>query len=434
MSPDPQRSPAADPADAAFAAGLAHVLDPAGWDLLQSLPPYTEADALKLGATLRAAGHDPDLVAAVLTQARLRARGREKFGEFADRMLLTPRGLEQATRLTIAALHARRFVDAGIECIADLGCGIGGDAMAAAALGLDVIAVDRDPVTVAVATTNLSAFPGSTAELGEAESFDVSRVDGVWMDPARRTVRGPERRLHDPEEYSPPLSAAVGIAERLATGAGGPAAGAHGALGVKLGPAIDHAALPADTETQWISWHGQVLEADCWFGPLATARVTRSALVIGTDGAHRLTDAEDPAAASEPVDPGPLRAHLYEPDGAVIRSGLLGVLATRLGATTIDPTIAYLTADEHLETPLAHGYVVRDVMPFGLKRLTAYLREHRIGRVEIKKRGTAVEPEELRRRLRPRRFGDESATLICTRIAGEQSVIVATPHAKEARA
>ncbi len=67
-------------------------------------------------------------------------------------------------------------------------------------------------------------------------------------------------------------------------------------------------------------------------------------------------------------------------------------------------------------------------MPFGMKRLSSYLREHRIGRLEIKKRGTAVEPEELRRRLRPKRFGDESATLILTRIAGEQSVIVATPH------
>jgi hypothetical protein len=67
-------------------------------------------------------------------------------------------------------------------------------------------------------------------------------------------------------------------------------------------------------------------------------------------------------------------------------------------------------------------------MPFGLKRLTSYLREHRLGVLEIKKRGTAVEPEELRRKLRPRRFGEERATLILTRIDGEQSVVVASPH------
>jgi hypothetical protein len=70
---------------------------------------------------------------------------------------------------------------------------------------------------------------------------------------------------------------------------------------------------------------------------------------------------------------------------------------------------------------------VRDVLPFGLKTLTAYLREHRLGVLEIKKRGTAVEPDELRRRLKPRRFGDGSATLILTRVAGQQVVIVADP-------
>lgn len=417
----------ADPAEAAFAAGLERVLSPEGWDLLQSLPPYREADALRLGATLRAAGHDAELVSAVLTQARLRERATEKFGEFAGQMLLTPRGLEQATRLPIAALHARRFLDAGVRTLADLGCGIGGDSMAASALGLDVTAVDLDPVTVAVATVNLRPFPASRAELGRAEDADPARTEGIWMDPARRTVRGPARRLHDPEEYSPPLSTVVDLADRLgrAHGLDGP-----GPLGVKLGPAIDHAALPAGSETQWISWHGQVLEADCWLGPLATDGVRRSALVIGREGATQLrdTDATGDAGARDP-EPGELGAHLYEPDGAVIRAGLLGVLAERLGARTIDPTIAYLTAEEQTATPLAQGYAVRDVMPFGLKRLTSYLREHRLGRLEIKKRGTAVEPDELRRRLRPRRFGDEAATLILTRIAGEQSVIVAEPRA-----
>lgn len=433
MTSDPTPTGTSDPADAAFAAGLERVLAPEGWDLLQTLPPYEESDALRLGATLRNAGHDPQLVAAVLTQARLRARGQEKFGEFTSRMLLTPRGLEQATRLPVAALHARRFLDAGVRTLADLGCGIGGDAMAAAALGLDVIAVDLDPVTVAVATVNLSAFPTARAELGDAAAFDVSRVDGVWMDPARRTTSGPARRLYDPEECSPPLSEVVRIARRLGRGSDG--AGADGALGVKLGPGIDHAALPPGTETQWISWHGQVLEADCWFGPLRTPGVSRSALVIGRDGASRLDDRDhgevaeaSGADAVSAVAPGELGAHLYEPDGAVIRAGLLGVLAERLGAHTIDPTIAYLTSDDAIASPFAHGYTVRDAMPFGVKRLTAYLREHRLGRVEIKKRGTAVESDELRRRLRPRRFGDESATLILTRIDGEQSVIVADPH------
>jgi SAM-dependent methyltransferase len=411
-------APEADPQQSA----LEQVLDPAGWALLQSLPPYDEREALRLGGRLREAGHPPERVSAVLTQSRLRAKGQEKFGEFADRMLFTPDGLEQATRLPIAALHARRFREAGISSLADLGCGIGGDAMAAAALDLDVLAVDLDPSTVAVATVNLMPFPSARVELGRAEDHDPARTEGIWLDPARRRPargRGGSVRLHDPEEYSPPLSAVRELARRLGGG------GQDGPLGAKLGPGIDHSALPALTETQWLSWHGQVLEATCWFGPLAQPGTTRSALVIDREGAHRLAprgeETRDP-------DPGPLGDHLFEPDGAVIRAGLLGRVAQDLGAHTLDPTIAYLTGDTRASTPFAAGYSVRDVMPFSLKRLTGYLREHRLGVLEIKKRGTAVEPDELRRKLRPRRFGEERATLVLTRIAGEQHVIVASPH------
>lgn len=423
---DAPGTPHDDPARDAFSAGLARLLDPAGWALLESLPPYGDADALTLGARLRQEGHDPELVAAALTQSRLREQARDKFGEFAAQMLLTPNGLEQATRLPLAALHAQRFRSRGITAVADLGCGIGGDAMPAAALGLDVLAIDRDPTTVAVATVNLRPFPEARAELGTVEDFDIdaARAEGrgIWTDPARRTERGASRRVHDPEQYSPPLSAVRALARRL----GGD--GADGPLGTKLGPGIHHDDLPPGTETQWLSWHGQVLEADCWFGPLATAGVRRSALVVGADGAHRLDDIDDPGDPAV----GDLGAHIYEPDGAVIRAGLLGRLAADLDARTIDPTIAYLTSDRAVTTPFAHGYTVDDVMPFGLKRLTAYLRERGIGRLEIKKRGTAVEPEDLRRRLRPRRFGDGSATLILTRVAGRQSIIVATPHARAA--
>ena len=39
-------------------------------------------------------------------------------------------------------------------------------------------------------------------------------------------------------------------------------------------------------------------------------------------------------------------------------------------------------------------------MPFQLKALRAYLRDRDVGALTIKKRGTAVEPEQLRRQLR----------------------------------
>ena len=415
--------PPADDADAALRA-LEPVLHPGGWSLLNSLPPYREDDVLRTSTRLREAGHSPELVSAVLTQSRLRARAADKFGEFAWSMLFTPHGLEQATRLRIAALHAQRFQRAGVGSVADLGCGIGGDSMAMAGLGLEVMAVDRDPAAVAVATVNLLPFPNARAQLGDAAEHDPGSTEGVWLDPARRAPsRGGTRRLHDPEEYEPPLSAVLDLARRLGTDDG------LGPLGAKLGPAVAREALPREVEVQWLSYHGQVLEAAAWCGPLAREGVLSSALLIDHSGAHRLDRGVD--SAGDPT-PGPVGDHVYEPDGAVIRAGLIGTLAEHLGARTLDETIAYLTGDRQVSTPFARGYTVHDVMPFGLKRLTAYLREHRLGVLEIKKRGTAVEPEELRRKLRPRRFGDESATLILTRIGGEQSVIVASPHPRPA--
>ena len=105
---------------------LVELLSPEGLRLLDSLPAYSSTDdVVQSVAALRKAGHGPGLVAAVLNQSKLRARARPKFGPFADRMLFTEAGLEQATRLSVAAQHAGRFQRAGIQWVADLGCGIG---------------------------------------------------------------------------------------------------------------------------------------------------------------------------------------------------------------------------------------------------------------------------------------------------------------------
>ncbi|WP_315133514.1 methyltransferase domain-containing protein, partial [uncultured Actinomyces sp.] len=246
---------------------LAPLLTPAGWALLATLPPYRQDEALALGERLRAQGHSPDLVAAALTQQRLRARAAAKFGPFASTMLFTPDGLEQATRLAVAAHHAARYQHAGTTRVADLGCGIGGDALALAGLGLGVLAVERDETTAALATVNLMRFPEVTVRCADAREVDLvaESVDGVFADPARRSGG---RRLTDPEQWSPPLSTVLAWREQVP------------ALGVKAAPGIDHALLPADAHVQWVSVDGGVLEADIWCGPLALEGPGRSALVL----------------------------------------------------------------------------------------------------------------------------------------------------------
>ena len=179
-----------------------------GWGLLQSLPPYDESSALALGEGLRVAGFDADLVAAALTQSRLRAKGRAKFGDFAAGMLFTSDGLEQATRLEIAARHAGRFRAAGMRQVFDLGCGIGADAMAIAGLDLKVTAIDADEVTATLAGVNLRHWPAASASVGTVEGTRLpkgegARHTGAWLDPARRTPGRHGRARPDPARVQP---------------------------------------------------------------------------------------------------------------------------------------------------------------------------------------------------------------------------------------
>lgn len=389
------------------AAALSRLLSAEGWALLSALPRYDETRAMALSRRLHAEGIDPDLVAAALTQSRLRARARAKFGEFADGMLFTATGLEQATRLVVAAHHARRYLAAGATTVADLTCGIGADSMAFAGVGLHVVAVDADEVTAAVATVNLRHFPEAQVRHADGLALDLAGIDAGYADPARRTSSG--ARVGDPAAYTPPLAALLAVRERLP------------ALGVKVGPGLPHRAVPDDAHAQWVSADGEVVEAGLWFGALAPEGPGRSALVLRNGGAHVVADR---TGATRP-DVGPVGAYLYEPDGAVIRAGLVHQVAQDVHGRLIDPTIAYVTADRLAATPVATAYRVHDELAFSVKRLRAYLRERGVGRLTVKKRGTAVTPEQLRAQLDLR--GTAEATIVLTRVAGAQRVLVVEP-------
>ena len=399
------------------AENIAPILTPEGWELLNSLEPYSEADSLKTSTALRKAGHSPELVAAALTQSKLRAKAAAKFGPFAEQMLFTKAGLEQATRLNIAALHAQRFVQAGVEHVADLGCGIGADALALATLERKVTAVERDETTAAVATINLMPWPNATVVNADAEQVDLNGVDGVWLDPARRTTTtSGTTRLFDPEAFSPPLSFVEKLADQ-----GLP-------VGVKMGPGIPHDALPADCEAQWVSVDGDVTEATLWFNSLARPGVRRAALVISNGGSAELTSDIGYVPAEQDVSVGPAEGYLYEPDGAVIRAGLVADVARQLGGHLLDEHIAYICAPDLLQTPFARAYKVLEVRPYNVKKLKAWVKASRIGTLEIKKRGTSVTPEELRKTLLTGSGkGPNKATLVLTRMGEERVAIVVEP-------
>jgi THUMP domain-containing protein len=401
-------------------AALALLVDGEGWDLLASLPAYDPGTELALQTRLRDAGYAPELVSAALLQSQLRARARDKFGPFADGMLFTVDGLEQATRFPVAAWHASRYLRAEIRLVHDLGCGIGADAMAFAGLDLGVQAVDADAVTAVVAGVNLRHWPAAQAAHARAEDVELpsgaaATHTGVWLDPARRLggpadATGRSRRVFSLDRMSPSWRTVQGYAAQVP------------ATGAKLSPAFPHAARPEGAEAQWVSWRGDVVECAVWWGPLVETP-GRTATMLGPVADAVTVTEDDAAGAAAPLDgPGGLDRYLYEPDRAVIRAGLTGALARLVGGAELDDGVGYVAAGVDLPVPWAHRYTLVEAMPWNVKTVRGWLRERGLGRLTIKKRGVALDPEAVRRQLRL--TGSGEATLVLTRVAGRPYALV----------
>ncbi|MCA1666383.1 MAG: class I SAM-dependent methyltransferase [Thermomicrobia bacterium] len=377
------------------------LLDTDGQRLLAEIAArgLTEANTLALATELRRRYPAP-LVAAAMTQVRLRARAYTKFGDDAARMYFTQAGLEQATSGIVATHHAARYRAA--RRIADLCCGIGGD-LRALVDGHDVLAVDRDPLTAAVAAANLRALGLASRVIvrcDDVTTVDFMGYDAAFLDPARRAAG---RRIFNVADYQPPWSFIASLVGRV------------GNVGIKVAPGIPHDLVPPDTEAEWVSRDGDVKEAALWFGALRTAGVARRATLLPSGATLTATTREPPPLSSP-------RRYLFEPDGAVIRAHLVAEVAAQINGALLDPTIAYITSDTLTPTPFARAYIIEDAMPFSLKRLRAYLRERAIGHVVIKKRGSPLTPETLLNDLRL--AGDNHCILFLTKVSGKHTVLI----------
>ncbi|WP_199515777.1 class I SAM-dependent methyltransferase [Nucisporomicrobium flavum] len=381
---------------------LAALRTPEGSAALAAAAEVAGGDPLAAASALRSRGVPAPLAAAALTQTDLRRRAVGKFGAGAAAMFFTRAGFEQATRAVVADRRAARLRAAGVASLADLGCGLGSDALAAARQGIRVYAVDADPLTAAVARANAEAAGLAdlvTVECADATSVRVERFDAVFADPARR--RAGRGRLMDPQAWSPPWDFIAALPQRVPRTV------------LKLAPGIDHALLPPGAEGEWVSVDGDLVEAAFWCGPLA--EFARRASLVPSGGMLHGSGVE-----AAPV--GPVGRFLYDPDPAVVRSHLVAEFAAVVGGRLADPDIAYVHTDAPVDTAYARRLEITDVMPFSLKRLRALLRERGVGRLEIRKRGSALEPEQLRRDLRLN--GSAAASLVLTRVAGAPTVLL----------
>ncbi|HEY2794373.1 MAG TPA: SAM-dependent methyltransferase [Micromonosporaceae bacterium] len=386
---------------------LAEIRTPAGSAALEAASALSHLDPLAAASALRATGVPPSLAAAALTQAELRRKAVGKFGDDADRMLFTRAGLEQATRREVADRRARRLADTGVRNLIDLGCGIGSDAFAAARAGIRVLAVDADEVTATVASANASALElDVTVTYATAEGTELAGADAAFCDPARRKGNS---RIFDPAAFSPSWDFVRHLVETVPRSV------------LKLAPGIDHAMIPRDAEAEWVSVDGDVVEAAFWCGPLASSSPRRA--TVFHDG--EVDELVGDGSSEAPL--GPPDRFVHNPDGAVLRAHLLAELASLVGGRIADPTIGYLYTPTAITTPFTRCYEIDDVMPFSLKKLRAEMRRRGIGRLTVKKRGSALDPAALRRDLRL--SGSEEATIILTRVAGAPTVLICQPVA-----
>ena len=415
---------------------VAALTSPPGADLLAAATAYDDdaharaaagdaaaVDPLRAAAALRASrpDADPALVAAALSQVRLRRRARTRLGSLAARLFLTDDGLEQATRTVVAERRARTFADHGARHVADLGCGLGLDALAFARAGLRVTGVERDPVLVALARANAEALGVAAllhvveGDVTDTEVLDTALqdADAAFADPARRdpTLRrdGRSTRLGDPHAWSPPWSWVEALAARVPRTL------------VKVAPGIDHALTPLSGGATWTSVDGQLVEAEIAWPALARGR-RRAVVLRGDDTAELTSDVDLADAAPPPI--GAVGRWLLEPDDAVIRAGLVGDLAARVDGRLLDPRVAYVTTDSDVTTPFAARFSVRHAMPYDVRHLRAHLISTGIGHVVVKKRAISADPDDVRRRLRlPAAPG--TAVVLLTRIGDKPWAFVA---------
>ena len=393
------------------------------------------SDTLSTVTSLRSQGFSPEESAQIISLAQARTRARAKFGERARTLMLTQEAAEQATRPVIAHYRAQRLRPVA-GTVADLGCGIASDSAVYAADRGAVVAVELDPLTASFAAKNLEFCPQARVYSGDVTDYVYGElldaagepVGIVWMDPARRELRGTKKaqteRLFDPEAFSPPFSFVLNLAR---TGV---------PMGVKLGPGFPHEGIPSPediaseanpnpcVEAEWIQSEGSLAELVLWFNALAQEGVARTATSVhelpmeetipheGTAETGALMPAYEavsfrspltaeeakqsvdvPASLPQPGD------YLLEPAPAVVRSHLVAEFAQSIGAHLLDEHLAYLYSAELVEHPLVACYEVLEEIPLQEKQLKRWVREQGFTALTIKKRGVDIVPEQLRARL-----------------------------------
>lgn len=351
-------------------------------------------DASRISDIASARARFGDRAAVLIETTLLRRRAAVKFADAAD-WLFTSEALEQATSAAVAAHRAERLSGRAVH---DVTCSVGTELAALDPSAGYVVGSDLDEVRLAMARHNLAGQHADIALCRADALVPVTRNTAVIADPARRSAG--RRRFH-PRDYTPALDELLAVYAKRD-------------LVVKCAPGIDFEQvrrLGFDGEIEVTSSAGGVREACLWSPGLSTSMVTRRATILDRD--EEVTDA-DP----DDCHVAPAGRWIVDPDGAVVRAGLVRHYGARHGLWQLDGAIAYLTGDELPDG--VRGFEVLAELGYSEKALRQELSARDVGALEILVRGVAVDPDVLRPRLRLK--GSQRLSVVITRIgAGSAS-------------
>nr|WP_094293833.1 SAM-dependent methyltransferase [Mycobacterium neumannii] len=361
-----------------------YLRSPAGIDALRETAALRLTGNMLVADIASARRRFGDRAAVLVETTLLRRKAAAKLSN-PDGWLFTDEALQQATAEPVARHRARRLSGARVH---DATCSIGTELAALRESADVVIGSDIDPVRLAMARNNVDGV-----DLCRADALrPITNGTVVVLDPARRSAG---RRRFDPRDYAPPLDELLDVYHR------------HDTV-VKCAPGIDFDAvrrLGFDGEIEVTSLAGSVREACLWSAGLTEGGVRRRASLLDTG--EQVTDSEPDDCAVAPAG-----KWIVDPDGAVVRAGLVRHYAARHGLWQLDPDIAYLSGDRL--PPAVRGFEVFDEVAFSERRLRQVLSARDVGAAEILVRGVDVDPDALRARLRLR--GSQQASVVITRI------------------
>lgn len=341
---------------------------------------------------------DDHIVRAALMMCDLRKRAANKFSRAAE-MWFDRVGLEQSTSEAVANYKAQRFTGD----VVDICSGIGGDSMAMAARA-NVTSIDRVEARGLCLRWNAEVYGVDVSIETREGTPDDAAGKLVHIDPDRRAGnRGRSLRIEDLEP-GPEF-----LASLMRTAKGG---------AIKLSPASNFRGSFDDAEVELLSFNGECREATVWFGALQSDCSTRATIVSsGETIAGELS--------YDMADVVPPKRFVFDPDPALVRSGLLDQFALTNGLNRLDPEEEYLTADAIPETDFVPGrFEIEAELPNDGKSLKKYVRENDVGQIEIKARRVPVDVEKTRRGLKLK--GRRRVTAIVARLNGMARVLVGT--------